>query len=97
MSKFDNRIKLNIFKCESTYQNDYKKFPLKKPATMNCKKELFETKEKSRRKWVFQDNETFANWRPNVHIPFNLLWRPKEITNTNPYEPFHTPVSFNEL
>ena len=97
MNKYDDTIKLDIFKPQSTYQNDYKKLPVEShiPASL-CKKTLYDLdghKRKPKRDYIFQDNETFTHWRPDVHIPFNLLWRRKEIIHTNPYEPFTTPVS----
>ncbi|EFA03016.1 uncharacterized protein LOC103314913 [Tribolium castaneum] len=93
MNEHDDRIKLDIFRSKTTYQNDYKKFPLEpRKDTLNCQAKFLDKKDKPPSEYVPKDNETFAARRPDVYIPFNLLWRRKEITGTDPHVPFETPV-----
>lgn len=96
MNEQDNRIKLDIFRPKTTYQNDFEKRSIM-PTKPFLKKQDYEPKPIEAREYVIRDNETFTYRRKETHIPFNLLWRSKEIVGTNPYEPFQIQVSERDL
>lgn len=86
------KITHDIFKYETTYLNDYKTYPGVRRTRPSCQKEPFEEKVIQPAEHIYQDNETFVKWRKGAYVPFNILWKPKEITNTNPHVPIHTPT-----
>lgn len=87
----DDQIKLDIFPSRTTYQNDFKKRMVKCTKPL-CKKQFREPKPIEARDYVIRDNETFANRQKETYIPFNLLWRRKEIVGSSPYESFKVQV-----
>lgn len=84
-------IKLDIFPSGTTYQNDFQKRIVKCTKPL-CKKQSREPKPIEAREYVIRDNETLANRQKDAYIPFNLLWRRKEIIGSRPYEPFQVQV-----
>ncbi|KAJ8979525.1 hypothetical protein NQ317_017673 [Molorchus minor] len=89
MECYDNRVKRDVFKALTTYQNDYKRYCDFKKEVYSYDRPRHETLEKPPGPATGDDHETFAKLREGFHVPFDLLHFPKKpIVNTNPHEPF---------
>ncbi|XP_074035118.1 uncharacterized protein [Leptinotarsa decemlineata] len=88
MNCYDEKVKSDIFKASTTYQNDYKKYcgvTREFPTYERQREEVRTPPPKPKRG---EDHETFAQWREGIHIPFDLLLNPKPIIQTDPRKPF---------
>ena len=66
------------------YRHDYK-IPAVQKQNSNWKKASYPEFEKPKPRPVFsEDHETFQRRPYNQHIPFDLLWKPKAITQIFP-------------
>lgn len=76
-----------IITNQTTYQIDYAKYVEYKKTHYNYEPDRKEKPSKHTPPPVPTNHETFAPWKKDVKIPFNLLLIPKEIVNTNPQTP----------
>ncbi|KAK9732141.1 hypothetical protein QE152_g13002 [Popillia japonica] len=81
---FDNRLKLDNFQEPTTYANDYRPY---QPVVGRRYRWAKATEEKAAKvppTFYEEDIETFYPFKKEHHVPFNLLWRPRPIVETNP-------------
>ena len=93
----DCEIKLNIFERRTTYLNDFTKYPASKRIKYKWPRTTSESQVKPCKEYNREDHQTFQILKKDKHIPFNLLWKRKPITRTDPRQKFQLPVSIHNL
>ncbi|KAI4464664.1 maestro-related heat domain-containing [Holotrichia oblita] len=81
---FDDRLKLDNFQQPTTYANDYRQYYSASGKRYRWPKATEEEQIKLSPEFYEQDTETFYPFKKEHHVPFNLLWRPRPIVETNP-------------
>lgn len=86
LKTFDTRLQdHDIYKGDSTYQEDYQFYVPEKRRIYKWSKDREELTKKITNKAVKHiDQESYTLMKPDVHVPFNLLWKPKPIVGTYP-------------
>lgn len=95
MSSYEREIKYPaVYEARTTYAESYKKFEDVKRQTNISTRDRCEPPPQIKPPPKVRDNETMCYFREESHIPFNILWARKPITQTSPLECFVTPVVF---
>lgn len=85
---FDGRLKLDNFKEQTTYNNDYKPYSPRTRVKYRWPKDKIEKQQKPIPEYYEEDTETFFPYKKEHHVPFNLQWRPRPIVETDPRETY---------
>lgn len=85
---FDERLKLDNFSQPTTYLNDYRLYAPQKIIKHKWPKDTIEKPTKPPAEFHETDIETFYPFKKELHVPFNLLWHPRPILETDPKRPY---------
>lgn len=89
-SFFDTMLTVDdekIIPYRTTYQVDYQKYAEYKQTIYKYENDRHEKTQKLTPPPTLTNHETFAPWKNNKNVPFDLLLKPKEIVNTHPKNP----------
>lgn len=84
MECYEEKIKKDVFNYPTTYQNDFRKYCDYKKKNYRYEKARTEREVPTPSVPPLRDPQTFAEWRKDVKIPFDLLWEPKPILQPMP-------------
>nr|CAH7736767.1 unnamed protein product [Callosobruchus chinensis] len=89
MEYFDDKIEnKDVFKDQTTYRNDYKKYHNYKRDLYRAQKWRLEKPAKSKPEPAYSDNESFDRWKDDASVPTTLFIEPKPIIRTSPQDRF---------
>lgn len=87
------KIKLNIFEKQTAYLNDFTKHPVPRRIKYRWPRNVSESQGKPCKIYNREDHHTFQRLKEDKHVPFDLWWKRKPITRTDPRHKFQLPVS----
>ncbi|GJQ85616.1 hypothetical protein Trydic_g20166 [Trypoxylus dichotomus] len=85
---FDDRLKLDNFQEPTTYANDYRPYSPRDKRKYKWPKDKIEKPQKTPPEYFQLDIETFYPFKKEFPVPFNRLWRPRPILETDPTRPY---------